>query len=278
MVYVCDRCHSEFQNKTKYINHLLRKRPCMSMYSNESSKTILEKLQQNYLDKPHVCPQCDARFAHMPNLYRHRQRQHKDVVDATSNMTNSNNGNQEVTHSHNTSNSHNMTNCPISVTNNISININPLGHEDLHHIENDHEFLTKCLRNVLADGIPNLLEKIYMDPCVPENHNIKLQRTKPPGVMMVYTKSNDGETSNWVNMDLHSTLDTMIEKGSNILIKHNNQVFRITKDNDSFDMRTTNISNVRRKKKGVYGKIRNGVLCKVKNDVNASNVSPNPHD
>jgi hypothetical protein len=102
-----------------------------------------------------------------------------------------------------------------------------------------------------------------MDPCVPENHNIKLQRTKPPGVMMVYTKSNDGETSNWVNMDLHSTLDTMIEKGSNILIKHNNQVFRITKDNDSFDMRTTNISNVRRKKKGVYGKIRNGVLCKV---------------
>jgi hypothetical protein len=118
---------------------------------------------------------------------------------------------------------------------------------------------------MLADGIPNLLEKIYLDENHPENNNVKLQRIKKPSKMLVYEQQPENQEAIWVCKDLDKTLDTMIEKGSDILIKHNNHIFRISKDVDVYDHRSETLSSVRTKKRGVYGKIKNGVLCKVEN-------------
>jgi hypothetical protein len=62
-------------------------------------------------------------------------------------------------------------------------------------------------------------------------------------------------------------------KGSDILIKHNDHVYRISQDDELWDLRIDNLSKVRGKKKGVYGKIRNNVLCKVKDKRNLETTS-----
>ncbi len=268
-LYECPRCHHVAQSKRHYSKHLNRKRPCLALYCDEPPGMLLEALQQEYKEKPFACDRCECRFAHAAGLSRHKSTHKKtdevvnNVVHAVHNNCHSaDNSYNTTTNSNNVNNSHNAVTIE-NLTQNIHIHINPMGTEDLWHIENDQAFLTKCLQNILADGIPNLVEKIYMDPEMPQNHNVKLQREKPPGTMMVYIKQGEGDMK-WVPRDLNTTLDTMIEKGSNILIMHNNSVYRITKDHETFDHRSNNISHVRAKKRGVYGKIRQGVLCKVK--------------
>jgi len=87
------------------------------------------------------------------------------------------------------------------VNNNVNIQLNDFGKERLDHI--DPAFIEKCLQSLSGDGIPNMVKKIYCDPTVPENHNVKLCNENKE-LMRVR------EDNEWAYKDKHDTLDKVI--------------------------------------------------------------------
>jgi hypothetical protein len=193
------------------------------------------------------------------------------------------------THSHNTTNnttntttqSHNTTNTTTN-SHNQNINIETLnvvqlrlfGDEFTSHVENDHEFMTKCLKDVLSQGIPDLVNKIYFNPAVPENRNAKLEREHKPSRVMVFTQEGD-ENPQWKPKDLNEVVSKMIDKGCTLLVKHNNTLFCVdaqgdfarqlsTDEKELYDFRSDRISSIKNKKRGLYGSIKNNVIIKAK--------------
>lgn len=262
MDYTCPRCHYATCKRHHYLEHLRRKVVCDPVYSDIDVSKVVSHLEDEYTSKPHACRECGKRFSYKSGLYRHIGTHKQAAPEAHTSVTV--NGNNNVT---NTTVNHNVTN-NYNLSQNVTINVHPMGQEDISHVLEDTDFLTKCLRNVLLDGIPNLVEKIYMDPETPENHNVQLKRIKKPGSMLVLVKTQGSDAPEWIEKPLNTTLDEMIEKGSGILIKHNNHIYHISHDEQLWDDRSMNLSKVRNKKRGVYGNIRDGVLCKVKNNRN----------
>ena len=289
MEYKCERCHYNAKYKTHYVEHLSRKHPCNSMFSEKSPSVLLEELQQKYDNKPHECPICRLRFSHASGLSRHKTQMHSSdeskpsyIINSTRDSHDSNsidnhyqNSHNQVTQSHNqisttttTTNSHNTTN-----NINITININPLGEENIKQVEEQLDLLTNCLKNILGDGIPNIIEKIHLNPEIPENKNVTLQRIKKPSTMNVYERDDNGEPK-WVEKDMNATLDNLISKGLNLLKKHHHSTTPPINDamtmeqREILDQRNERISKIDRKSRGNYRSVRDNVLNKFKDDRN----------
>ena len=113
--------------------------------------------------------------------------------------------------SQNTSTS--STNCNNSTNietqqNNITININAFGNENMDYI--DDKSILSCIDRVYK-SIPSLLEKIHFDPEHPENHNIKITNKKLPYASVM------GNNKKWRTVDRKDAIDTMVSNGYNLL-------------------------------------------------------------
>lgn len=256
MVYECPRCHYNTSNKQNYINHLSKKKKCVVLYVDVDVSDILKLVaNRDATPKTFSCSECDRCFAYASGLCRHM----KSHTDITNNI-NSNSHNIE-THiqSHNTT-----TNQPIT----INQHINVFGKEDLTQVINDKEFLTQCLKDVLRDGIPNLIEKIYLNPNIPQNHNIRLKTTKyPPQVEVITGTNNEGQPI--VEMkDAFQLYEYIIKnKGTSLLVIHKDELYKdiinpTNDENETYGLRGKKLAEVNSKKKGVYGVVRNGVHAK----------------
>ena len=111
--------------------------------------------------------------------------------------------------------------------NNLIINVNSFGKENLSHItDDDYE---KYL-NGFFKGFLNFIEKIYFDDRVPENHNICLTNVRSK-YAYVY------ENNNWVLKEKNEIVDKLITKKYNILndkfeeYEENNKVSENVLDN-----------------------------------------------
>ena len=96
------------------------------------------------------------------------------------------------------------------ISQNITINIASFGSEDIKHIEESKEFLTRCL---MEKNIIDIIEKIHFDKDYPENQNVRLKSLKH-GMMEMYI---DGR---WIIKDKGETYDRLVDKGANILKFH----------------------------------------------------------
>lgn len=292
MEYKCPRCHYTVSSKTHYVKHLSRKNICNAEHEDIPPDTLLKELMDKELEKAFVCSTCQSRFTHKTSLYRHIRSEHT----TSGNAVHSNNAshtehshNTTTEHSHNTDHNHHNTttadhshnttttntqsyntNSLNNTTNNynITINLAPYGEHSVNHVEENLEQLSKCLKDILGNGVPNVVEMIHMDPNQPQNHNVKLKRIKYPGTMMVYVRDPNGEKK-WVEWDLNTALHKLVIEGTDILIRHNNKSY--TEDelpNDDkeelFDLHREQLTKVRQKNKFVYGKVKNGVLSKFK--------------
>lgn len=280
MEYMCPRCHYSTRYRSHYIEHLARKRECEPMFSDTAIDIISKELQDSQVVKPHSCKHCGARYSHLSSLHRHTST-HK--VDVVAHQAEPPTQYQTPNHmEHNVSNcsniytvTNNVTNITNNITNNIvnnitnnivnyniqnvTLNILPFGKEDIGHVETDHDFLTHCLSNVLGNGIPDIVKKIFFNEDVPQNHNVSVKKVRAPATMMVLVQ-NGTDTPKWVESNMTDTLDKMIEKSSSVLIKHNDNVYFISNDSEQRDVTVENISQVRSKRRGVYRKIRDQVL------------------
>lgn len=284
-MYDCPRCHYHTTKKGAFIEHLTRKSMCTGTFSDEDLTPIYNKLrEQMKITKTHICSQCNKGFSYASGLSRHKKEHLSLTINdntasssTTTNVTNTNSNNttnnQNSNNTTSNQNSHNNTTITNSQntfniqTLNMNVQLLPFGEEDIRHVEDDKTMLLECLKKILTDGIPNIIEKIHFNSAVPQNHNVKLKRIKHPATMLVYTKNSDGQTG-WEEKSMDTTLDALIDNGCDILIKFKTNDLPIDfNDRDQVeinDMRNEKISNIKSKKRGVYGQIKTGVICKAK--------------
>lgn len=98
-------------------------------------------------------------------------------------------------------------------TQNITININAFGNENIDYLED--KTIHECIERVYK-SIPSLLEKIHFDPSHPENHNIKITNRKLPYASVM------GNNQKWKTVDRKDAIETMVNNGYNLLdVKYN---------------------------------------------------------
>ena len=106
--------------------------------------------------------------------------------------------------SQNTINSHNKN----TTNNNININIQSFGNENLDYL-NDST-IEGCINRVY-DSIPRLIKTIHFHPKHPENHNIKVTNKKLPHATYL------DDDKEWKLMNKDDAIHTMVETGYSIL-------------------------------------------------------------
>jgi hypothetical protein len=275
--YICPRCHHSTNHKWNFIKHLNKAKTCDSNYSNIPIEDIMNLLDSPEIKKikehtknKFVCDVCDKDFTKASNLSRHKKT-HINMENANANTvaTDSNNCN-------NTSNSHNTTTTNSHNINieNLTINLRPFGQERIDHVEEDPEFLLKCLQNISNDGLPDLIKAIFFNNDVPENKNLKLGKTLSMGKTLQVCILKDGDLK-WEHKDADQILDTIIDKGCRILIRHNNTLYSIdnidpdeemtrserilqAEELDRLDERNNKLTRICRKERG-YGSFRRKV-------------------
>jgi hypothetical protein len=250
------------KNKKDHISHLERINPCPPLNCDTPTHDILRDfIASKAAPKQHACKSCHKSFSHASGLCRHNKEAHPSSQSTVNNNGNSNNINiNNNSHNHTATNSHNI-NAPVS------INLNFFGHESLDHVKNDPDFLTKCLKNVNLNGITDLLEKIHLNPTVPENINVKLKREHSPKTIYVYNKEQGG----WTEMPADDVLHSMILKGVELLCIHKDDLFMIKQplspdDQDLCDSRTNKLGAIKKKARGSpYIPIKNSLIIKLRN-------------
>ena len=94
--------------------------------------------------------------------------------------------------------------------NNIQININNYGNENLDYLTTD--FISNLIK-IPYKAVPKLIKHIHFNPNHPENHNIKIPNRKEK-FAVVYT---DG---NWELRNKHNVIENIVDNGYNMLDCH----------------------------------------------------------
>ena len=274
-MYKCPRCHYSTDRKSNILYHLNKKIICTPKFLDTPIDNIKSNLDKDVMEKKtHKCEHCDKAFSHSSGLTRHMK------VHITTNNTTNNNINSSTNQSHNTTtynNSHNNTNShnTTNVTNNITINLLPFGKENIEHVLNDPDLLDRCMKEMLSQGIPDLVETIHLNQDVPENQNVKHKREHKPSKMKVYTENATGECE-WQTVDAQSLADKIIYRAVHILLAHIQELYAGNESDsdatEAFDQRNTKVTNIKEKKKGIYGKIRSNVISRVKDKTTQQNT------
>ena len=199
--FYCKDCHTGFNTKQNYEYHI----------NTNKHKIRLSSSINN--DNLHICSKCQKKFAYASGLSRHRitckyksvQPQilaELDILQKDKMILEEKNAElcKEIEQLKN--NQQNITN-----NNNIKININCFGNENMDYI-NDKTIL-QCISKVYG-SIPMIIERIHFDSEHPENNNVKIPNKKLPHAQVM-------TDNKWKLVDRSDTIHSMIDNGYNIL-------------------------------------------------------------
>lgn len=96
----------------------------------------------------------------------------------------------------------------IETQNNITININAFGQENVEYLSNNA--IADCINRVYK-SIPAIIRHIHFDPNHPENHNVKITNKKLPYASVM------GNNNKWCTMNKKDIIETMMINGYNLL-------------------------------------------------------------
>ena len=243
--YKCPRCGYEINIKTKYVNHLRRKKLCDEILSKTNLQTeyikygIKEKIimnpnessieskigfmNPNESKRIHFCKYCEKNYSTNSNLCKHLKKckEKIKIEEANENM-------QELVkllnekiekrdrqlEEKNKQIDELIKKAGINIgTQNIQQNINQnikilaYDNTDLSHLKNK-DYL-KCLKRSNF-CIPHLIEKIHFNPDKPENHNIYISNLKN-NYVMIY----NGEK--WMINDRDESIQNLIDDKESII-------------------------------------------------------------
>lgn len=259
--YSCPRCHYKTDIKCNYVKHLNKKTPCQSFYSNVRPSDILSSIS---VDKEFKCDRCDKSFSQLHGLSRHKKVHANELstqvnVDSHDTETNINSHND----SHDTNN---ITNNHITIEN-LTIHLLPFGKEDISLVQNDTEFLNRCIREGVERAIPLIVKQIFLNDNLPQNKNVKMGTNHEPAEMMVFRADITSGEPSWEHAPRAAVLQELVVKGANVLQTHNSHIYHTSQktldDSEDYDRRNGKIINAKANKRGT-GKIKVDVLDKIK--------------
>lgn len=102
----------------------------------------------------------------------------------------------------------NTTNNIENQNNNITININAFGNENMDYISD--QYIIQCV-NQIYGSIPTIIEKIHFDPAHPENHNIKITNKKLPHATIMCSDNK------WKMVDREYAISALVDNGYSII-------------------------------------------------------------
>ena len=229
--YECKRCGFSTNIRTKYYNHLRKKKVCKPLISNIKIEELREQLDvyinrkanltlepppsqnthnslfntsQN-IQKSNIeseakieikCVNCGLTFTRKDNLKRHISKYCKNV-----NIINKEVKNCESSTINNIINNNNV--CTI----NNNITINNYGTESIEHLLQDTRFINSLLKGPYT-AIPRMIEAIHFDREHPENMNVRIQNKKEPWILVF-------KEGKWNHERKTEVLDDIIDKSYN---------------------------------------------------------------
>lgn len=274
------------------MNHLKRKTPCEALYSNVTLVQLLQEInseiQQQQDDKPLACPLCFIKFSYQPALSRHLHKKHQTSASEasqqvnTTTMSNNNDGdhnaiaascntmshsqimNENVNNTTNT-NSHNS----ISIET-LNVSVVPFGEHDISFLQEDREFLQRCLNQAVVNAIPKIIERIHLNDEKPENKNVKLKRIKRPATMLVSTRMHNDDIK-WIETDLDDTILSLVKEGVHVLMTFGDgeyyDVEIVDREAQSeYDYKKIELYDLKTKKHGTFGPTKDKIITLFKRE------------
>ena len=189
-------------------------------------------------------------------------------MDTSIAINNSNN----TTNTTNTNIDSHDTHIDNSVANNITIEhltiqLLPFGKEDLSQIQNDTEFLNRCIREGVERAIPLIVKQIFLNENLPQNQNVRMGKDHKPSEMIVYKADINGGEPSWRHQPRAAILQDLVDKGATVLQTHNSHIYHTSEktldDSEDYDRRNGKIINAKSGKRGT-GKIKVAVLDRIK--------------
>ena len=251
--YTCSRCLYHTNNRTHYSNHLRKKTPCDTLHSTTPITELLSVLDH---DKEFKCPHCKKSFSQIQGLSRHKKVHANDPVVTINN-------NNITDNSHNNSHNVNIENLNLTV----SVQLLPFGKEDTVSIQNDMEFMNRCVQAGIEKAIPAIVKQIFLNENLPQNHNVKLGKEHHPAEMKVYKTDIATGVPAWELAPRSVVLQELVDKGATVLQTHNNLLLNTSdgteEAKENYDRRNTKIINVKSKRRGTAS-VKDAVLSKFK--------------
>lgn len=212
MIHECPRCGYSTNVKSNFIKHLVQRQiPCPSTKADVSLESIIVEYTEQ-IAKVYKCESCEKGFNSRSGLAYHRKHhcnsENQRLANIESGLKNLAEQLAEHTNKSDTrdkgNNNVNTNNVGINngTINNVNINIEikPFGEETTDHIS--REIAIKCFKRGVY-GLIDMLDMIYFNSEVPENHNVKLKSLKNKLVEVF-------KDSNWETRDFSTAVDRMI--------------------------------------------------------------------
>lgn len=216
MIHECPRCGYSTDVKSNFIKHLVKRQtPCPSTKADVSlDDLIIEYTEQ--IAKVYNCQSCEKGFTSRSGLAYHKKHHCNSESQRLANIETTLNklADQIAEQKQGICNNYMTTNnigTNYGTVNNVNINIHmkPFGEETIDHISKEDAM--KCFKRGVH-GLIDMLDMIYFNAEVPENHNVKLKSLKNKLVEVF-------KDSNWETRDFTATVDNMISVSRSHVLK-----------------------------------------------------------
>ena len=195
----CKRCGLEFVERSYLMKHLKRKRECMAI---ESDISLLEQLEDIQERKGITCEKCERIYKNKESLRNHKCRIIKyesEIKELKSELEKEKNKCSII---NNIKNSKKINNGTI---NNVNININSFGKENISYITENIKKTLLGIINGSSKGVIEFIKNIHINEKYPENQNIKIESMKK-GILKIF------EGGKWHFYTFEGGLDKLYNK------------------------------------------------------------------
>lgn len=209
MTHECPRCGYATYVKANFVKHLTqRKTICPCTKADVSLDTLVIEYTVDDFAKIYKCDLCDKQFNSRSGLSYHKkqycnnERLQLENLEATVSRLSE----KLAEHANILNNNNNNTNTnTLGINNFINIELRPFGQERTDHIT--QEMRDKCFKWGIH-GLRYMMDCIFFNVEIPENHNIKLRSMKH-NLLDVFHEPG------WKAEDFKSTVDKMISISRN---------------------------------------------------------------